>query len=65
MELIINGKSESGDFSTMADLLKSRELNAARVVVELNGKILPKDEYATAQLSDGDVVEIVQFVAGG
>lgn len=65
MELTINGKNEDADFTTMAALLSSRELDASRVVVELNGKILPKDDYATAKLADGDVVEIVQFVAGG
>ena len=65
MELTINGKNEAADFTTMAALLSSRELDASRVVVELNGKILPRDDYATAKLADGDVVEIVQFVAGG
>ncbi len=65
MELTINGKTEAADFTTMGALLNSRDLDASRMVVELNGKILPKDDYATVKLSDGDVVEIVQFVAGG
>lgn len=65
MEIIINGNTRAGDFSTVASLLEKNELDPKLVVVELNGKILPKDEYQTLQLKEGDAVEIVQFVAGG
>ena len=36
-----------------------------RVAVELNGEILPKSQYESRYLSDGDNVEIVSFVGGG
>lgn len=65
MEVVINGKSEAGDFSTVQQMLVERGLDPYLVVVELNGKILPKQEYATRELVDGDTVEVVQFVAGG
>ncbi|MFG6374671.1 MAG: sulfur carrier protein ThiS [Desulfovibrio sp.] len=65
MEVVINGKSEAGDFSTVEQMLRERGLDPYLVVVELNGKILQKQEYATKKLQDGDTVEIVQFVAGG
>lgn len=64
MEIIINGKSEAGDFSTVADLLSREDLDPKLVVVELNGNILPKTDYKKP-LKDGDAVEIIQFVAGG
>lgn len=65
MEVVINGNSEAGDFSTVEQMLGERGLDPSLVVVELNGKILQKQEYATKKLQDGDTVEIVQFVAGG
>lgn len=65
MEVVINGSSRAGDFATVAQLLDQDGLDPKLVVVELNGKILPKEDYTTAQLKDGDTVEIVQFVAGG
>lgn len=65
MEVIINGKNEAGDFSTVQEMLDRQDLNPKIVVVELNGKILPSEEFATTRLQDGDTVEIVQFVAGG
>lgn len=65
MEVIINGNAQAGDFSTVASLLEKNDLDPKLVVVELNGKILPKEEYQTMRLKEGDAVEIVQFVAGG
>lgn len=65
MEIIINGKNEAGDFATVQALLEARNLDPKVVVVELNGGILPADEFAARALKDGDAVEIVQFVAGG
>ena len=42
MEVVINGKSEAGDFSTVEQMLRERGLDPYLVVVELNGKILQK-----------------------
>ena len=64
MEVIINGENRAGNFGTIADLLKSEDLDPKLVVVELNGAIVPKDNYEKP-LKEGDAVEIVQFVAGG
>lgn len=36
-----------------------------RLAVELNGDILPKAQYESTLLQDGDNVEIVSFVGGG
>lgn len=65
MEVIINGSSEAGDYTTVRDLLEKQGLDPNLVVVELNGKILPAAEFDTTKLVEGDAVEIVQFVAGG
>lgn len=64
MEVIVNGNSEAGDYTTVAELLARRDLDPKLVVVELNGQILPKTDYGQA-LKEGDAIEIVQFVAGG
>lgn len=65
MEIIINGATKAGNFSTVRDVLEKQDINPDTVVVELNGAILPAAEYASRKLADGDVLEIVQFVAGG
>lgn len=66
MTITVNGKiKELATPATVADLLDSLNLDAARVAIELNGDILPRAEFAGRQLSDGDTLEIVQFVGGG
>ena len=65
MQLMINGQSESGNFSTVLNLLQERELAPERVVVELNGEILPGADYGARKLANGDRLELVSFVGGG
>jgi sulfur carrier protein len=40
-------------------------LDARKVAVELNRTIVPRSEYATTTLREGDAVEIVSFIGGG
>jgi len=63
---IVNGERRSiGEGKTIADLLAELALGGRRVAVELNRDIVPAAEYGSRALSDGDTVEIVQFVGGG
>ena len=36
----------------------------SQIAVELNEEILPKTEYVSTVLKDGDVMEIVSFIGG-
>ena len=66
MRVKLNGESyESPDDITVAALLKRLGIEQPRVAVELNLNILPKDEYETTGLKEGDQLEIVHFVGGG
>ena len=66
MELTINGKeTEVKDGLTVSGLLKELDIESARVAVEVNLNIIKKVNYDAHFLSDGDSVEIVNFVGGG
>lgn len=66
MNITVNGKPKELDApTTVAALLESLQLDAARVAVELNCAILPRARFAGQKLADGDTLEIVQFVGGG
>lgn len=62
----INGK-ECNNYigSTMADYLKENGYNTTFIAIEVNGRILPKNEYNTYNISDNDIIEVVNFVGGG
>ena len=61
----INGEDKAAAGTTVAAYLAEAGYNAARVVVERNGEILPKTQYAETVLREGDSVEIVCFMGGG
>ena len=61
----INGEETDAAGRTVAEHIASAGFTPARVVVELNGGIVPKASYADTVLRDGDSVEIVCFMGGG
>jgi len=64
--LIVNGKNM--DFppgTTVAKMLETLDINQGRVVVQVNLKIVPKDQYGQTRLNSDDKVEIIGFVGGG
>ena len=65
MQITINGEERSLPGQTVLQLLQALDIDPRRVAVELNLEILPKAEYETAALADGDRIEIVHFVGGG
>ncbi len=61
----INGKPLETAGKTVEEYLASAGYDKARIVVELNEVIIPKESYADTVLKDGDAVEIVAFMGGG
>jgi thiamine biosynthesis protein ThiS len=64
--VIVNGEERLvADGRTIADLLAELRLGGRRIAVEMNRDIVPRAEYASRPIRDGDCIEIVQFVGGG
>ena len=66
MKLIINGTSK--DFSSvknLTEIVNSFCKESRHVIAELNGSIIPSDQWAKISLKDGDTLELVTFVGGG
>ena len=62
----VNGKQvELKESVALEKFLESNGYAFSKVAVELNGKIVPRKEYAATILQDTDVLEIVCFVGGG
>lgn len=66
VKVTINGEErEFADSLSIGGLLDELNIRPARVVVELNRRIVPRDAYGATVLSEGDKLEIVHFVGGG
>ncbi len=46
-------------------LLKKYKINGKKVAIEINGRILSKNNYKKKFIKDKDRIEIVQFIGGG
>jgi sulfur carrier protein len=66
MKIQINGESRDfADSLPLPALIEQLGMKADRVAVELNRNIVPRAQWADTRVSDGDHLEIVQFVGGG
>jgi len=62
----LNGKEISLEGRIQLDVfLENQGYKLTRIAAELNGRIIPKAEYPTTFLEDGDSLEVVTFVGGG
>ena len=62
----VNGENrEIAAGTTVSGLLAQLGLNAGRVAIEHNRRILPKTKWEETKVGAGDQFEIVQFVGGG
>jgi thiamine biosynthesis protein ThiS len=66
MEVFVNGESRMLEKSvSIAEFLAQHNLEAKRIVVEHNRRIVPRDCFGEVMLAAGDEVEIVHMMAGG
>jgi thiazole synthase len=65
LSLTLNGETRRVAPGSIADLVRSLELDPAKVAVERNGEIVPRSTLGGVALAEGDVLEIVHFVGGG
>lgn len=65
-EIIVNGKYITvPERSTIHDFLASKRMTGAMAIVERNGEIVPRGEYAATYVTPGDRIEVVHAVGGG
>ncbi len=65
MTIYLNGQTETVPNSAiLMDLIKSKKLLPETIIVEINGKILKKNEYRSL-IHEKDKIEILRFVGGG
>lgn len=67
MQISINGNDKNFDVETMSisTLLEHMSLVGKRIAIERNGEIVPRSQFASVMLQQGDKLEIVGAVGGG
>lgn len=65
IEIRVNGTDERLPECTIEDLVASKQLTTASLVVEHNGRIVKQAEWSNVMLRQGDILELLNFVGGG
>lgn len=66
MRLTVNGRPEEvAEGLTIAQLLARDKLEHIRVAVEVNGQVVPRQNYDKVRLHENDSLEVVTLVGGG
>jgi sulfur carrier protein len=63
---LINGENkEFTDGISLEEIIQQLGVRKETVVAEVNRQIIQNDQRKACKLSDGDQVELIQFVGGG
>ncbi len=66
ISIVLNGQvTQIAARQSVFDLLRSLEIDASGVAVEINRSIVRKNDWPSVIVPAGAQVEIVQFVGGG
>jgi sulfur carrier protein len=65
MRVTINGKTEEVSGSSVLEILKAKDVSPQMVTVELNSKMLERDELGSTVVRDGDAIELLFYMGGG
>lgn len=59
------GQRPLANLTMVSDLIAELKLDPRKVAIERNLEIVPRSEYATTPIMDGDAIEVVGFIGGG
>ncbi|WP_332639796.1 sulfur carrier protein ThiS [Brevundimonas sp.] len=65
MRVQVNGELRAVAATTILALVEELGLDVRKVAVERNLEIVPRSLHAATVLTEGDRIELVQFVGGG
>ena len=66
INVYINGEKKLISISSnLSDVLKNFDIDANKIAIEINKKVIPKSLYKNTLIKNEDKIEIVQFIGGG
>jgi sulfur carrier protein len=65
MLIQLNGEQKDVAATTLAELVVELGLEKRMLAVERNLEVVPKSEYASTELVEGDRLDVVHMIGGG
>jgi len=61
----INGELHKVKARSLTELIDELTLSGRTIAIERNLEVVPRSQYATTMLSEGDRIELVHMIGGG
>ena len=67
MKIILNNREEelSGENLSVSEMLKIKKFSYKMRIVKINGIFIPREEYESTIIHDGDNVQMIYLMSGG
>lgn len=67
MKILLNNREEefSGNSISVSEMLSAKKFSFKLRIVKINGRLIPKEEYDSEIIFDGDDVKMIYLMSGG
>lgn len=67
MRISLNNRSETFTENqlTVSELLKIKNFTFKMLIIKINGKLIKKADFDTAEIVEGDDVQVLHLISGG
>jgi thiamine biosynthesis protein ThiS len=67
MEILINNRKELFNVKQMniRELIEFKKFTFKLIIFKVNGKIIPREEFESTFINDGDNVQAIHMISGG
>ncbi|NLA15167.1 MAG: sulfur carrier protein ThiS [Bacteroidales bacterium] len=67
MKITLNNRKETFDTGplTVSEILDRKSFRFKMLVVKLNGELIPKENYPSTPVKEGDNLDIIHLISGG
>ena len=67
MRILLNNREEEfeRDFMTVSQMLELKKFSFRMRLIKINGELISKEKYDSAEIQDGDNVQMLYLMSGG
>ena len=67
MKIVLNNREEEfdRDVMTVSDMITIKNFSFKLKIIKINGRLIPRDQYDAAVISEGDNVQMFYLMSGG
>ena len=67
MKILLNNREEEfeRDVMTVSQMLELKKFSFRMRIIKINGELIPKEKYDSAEIEDGDNVQMLYLMSGG